>query len=87
VSYQFLKTFRCQVGVLVGPPLFDALLAQFGNSALTIQGVNNYAASVPGYLTGGDATGSTEMLVYKAFHVPNKWNTDFLSVGLDKLRR
>ncbi|CAG7996436.1 unnamed protein product [Penicillium salamii] len=49
------------VGILVGPPLFDALLDQFGESAVAIQGVNNYAASVQGYLAGGDATGSTEM--------------------------
>ncbi|KAJ5871963.1 uncharacterized protein N7529_004316 [Penicillium soppii] len=49
------------VGVLVGPPLFDALLEKFGSSALTIQGVNNYAASVKGYLAGGDAAGSKEM--------------------------
>ncbi|KAJ5333426.1 Cutinase [Penicillium brevicompactum] len=49
------------VGILVGPPLFDALLDKFGESKLTIQGVNNYAASVQGYLAGGDAAGSTEM--------------------------
>ncbi|KAJ5414218.1 hypothetical protein N7509_000845 [Penicillium cosmopolitanum] len=49
------------VGVLVGPPLFDALLDTFGDSAIAIQGVNNYAASVQGYLAGGDAAGSTEM--------------------------
>ncbi|CAG7950387.1 unnamed protein product [Penicillium olsonii] len=49
------------VGILVGPPLFDALLDKFGDSAVAIQGVNNYAASVQGYLAGGDAAGSTEM--------------------------
>ena len=52
-----------KVGVLVGPPLFDALDDKFGSSALTIQGVNNYAASVQGYLAGGDLNGSADMQV------------------------
>jgi hypothetical protein len=49
------------VGILVGPPFFDALQPLVGNSALTIQGVNDYAASIEGYLEGGDPTGSAEM--------------------------
>ncbi|KAF3394090.1 hypothetical protein F1880_004609 [Penicillium rolfsii] len=49
------------VGVLVGPPLFDALDDKFGSSAVTIQGVNDYSASVQGYLAGGDSNGSAEM--------------------------
>ncbi|OOQ88217.1 Cutinase [Penicillium brasilianum] len=49
------------VGVLVGPPLFEALDDKFGASALTIQGVNDYSASVQGYLAGGDSNGSAEM--------------------------
>lgn len=49
------------VGILVGPPLFDALKTQFGDTALTIQGVNNYLADINGYLAGGDAAGSAEM--------------------------
>ncbi|KAL1983157.1 hypothetical protein VTN96DRAFT_407 [Rasamsonia emersonii] len=49
------------VGILVGPPLFDALESLVGSSALTIQGVNDYAASVQGYLEGGDPAGSAEM--------------------------
>ncbi|GLI79125.1 hypothetical protein PoHVEF18_007451 [Penicillium ochrochloron] len=49
------------VGVLVGPPLFDALGDKFGSSTLTIQGVKNYSASVEGYLAGGDPAGSSEM--------------------------
>lgn len=49
------------VGILVGPPFFDALRSAVGSSALTIQGVNNYAASVDGYLEGGDPAGSAEM--------------------------
>jgi len=32
-----------------------------GTSALTLQGVNDYAASVEGYLDGGDPVGSAEM--------------------------
>lgn len=47
------------VGVLVGPPLFLAL--QDLTSDLTIQGVNDYAATVEGYLEGGDPSGSSEM--------------------------
>jgi len=50
------------VGILVGPPFFDALRASVGTSALTIQGVNNYAASIDGYLAGGDAAGSAYMV-------------------------
>ena len=49
------------VGILVGPPFFDALRSSVGTSALTIQGVNDYSASVDGYLEGGDPAGSAEM--------------------------
>ncbi|KAE8155098.1 cutinase-domain-containing protein [Aspergillus avenaceus] len=49
------------VGVLVGPPLFEALQDAVGESALTVQGVNGYSASVEGYLSGGDAAGSAAM--------------------------
>lgn len=49
------------VGILVGPPLITALTALVGASELTVQGVNNYDASVQGYLAGGDADGTAEM--------------------------
>jgi cutinase len=49
------------VGILVGPPFFDALQPLVGASALTIQGVNDYSASIDGYLEGGDPVGSAEM--------------------------
>jgi len=49
------------VGILVGPPFFEALKESVGTSAVAIQGVNGYAASVAGYLAGGDATGSANM--------------------------
>jgi len=49
------------VGILVGPPFFDALRSAVGSSALTIQGVNDYSASIEGYLEGGDPSGSAEM--------------------------
>jgi cutinase len=52
------------VGILVGPPFFDALRSLVGTSALTIQGVNDYSASLDGYLEGGDPAGSAEMQVY-----------------------
>lgn len=49
------------VGILVGPPLIHAIQDRVGSSKLTVQGVNNYAASVAGYLAGGDKSGSAEM--------------------------
>jgi cutinase len=49
------------VGVLVGPPFFEALEALVGTSALTIQGVNDYPATIDEYLEGGSPTGSSEM--------------------------
>lgn len=49
------------VGIVAGPPFFNALDSIVGSSSVTIQGVNNYAASVEGYLEGGDPTGSKEM--------------------------
>lgn len=48
-------------GVLVGPPFVWALQDILGSSGLTIQGVNDYSASVAGYLAGGDADGSANM--------------------------
>ncbi|XMA09403.1 hypothetical protein WAI453_002194 [Rhynchosporium graminicola] len=42
------------VGILVGPPFFDALRARVGAANLTVLGVNDYKASVQGYLAGGD---------------------------------
>ncbi|KAG0651405.1 Cutin hydrolase, partial [Hyphodiscus hymeniophilus] len=49
------------VGILVGPPFFEALESLVGSSALTIQGVNDYSASIDGYIEGGDPAGSAEM--------------------------
>jgi hypothetical protein len=49
------------VGILVGPPLITAIRNIVGSSALTVQGVNNYGATVDGYLEGGDPAGSAEM--------------------------
>ncbi|KAF8864885.1 putative cutinase [Acephala macrosclerotiorum] len=51
------------VGILVGPPFFDALRSAVGSANLVIQGVNDYSASVAGYLEGGDPVGSAEMAV------------------------
>ncbi|KAL2068818.1 hypothetical protein VTL71DRAFT_15156 [Oculimacula yallundae] len=36
------------VGILVGPPFFDALKARIGGDSLLVQGVNEYVASVKG---------------------------------------
>ncbi|PVH88783.1 carbohydrate esterase family 5 protein [Cadophora sp. DSE1049] len=49
------------VGILVGPPFFDALRAKVGSAALAVQGVNDYKASIAGYLAGGDGKGSVNM--------------------------
>ncbi|KAH9224558.1 putative cutinase, partial [Leptodontidium sp. 2 PMI_412] len=49
------------VGILVGPPFFDALKARVGSAALAVQGVNEYKASIAGYLAGGDVNGSANM--------------------------
>ncbi|KAM0131873.1 hypothetical protein ACHAP3_006615 [Botrytis cinerea] len=49
------------VGVITGPPFFMALEALVGSSKVTVQGVNNYAASVATFLAGGDPVGSSSM--------------------------
>ncbi|KUJ23206.1 carbohydrate esterase family 5 protein, partial [Mollisia scopiformis] len=49
------------VGILVGPPFFEALESAVGSGNLVIQGVNDYSASIAGYIEGGDPTGSAEM--------------------------
>lgn len=49
------------VGILVGPPFFDALREKLGSANVAIQGVNNYDADIDGYIAGGDAGGSQEM--------------------------
>jgi cutinase len=46
------------VGFLVGPPFFDAILAQ--TSSASFQGVP-YSASVTGFLEGGDPAGAPMM--------------------------
>lgn len=51
------------MGILVGPPFFDALKARVGSAALAVQGVNEYKASIAGYLVGGDVNGSANMWV------------------------
>lgn len=48
------------VGSVAGPPFFQALAQQVGPQNLAVQGVE-YAADIPGFLAGGDATGSQTM--------------------------
>lgn len=50
-------------GIITGPPFFMALQALVGSSKVTIQGVNNYAASIATFLEGGDPVGSASMYV------------------------
>jgi cutinase len=50
------------VGALVGPPFFDSVRAQLpGGKTLAVQGVDDYAADIPGFLEGGEAAGSQRM--------------------------
>ena len=48
------------VGVLAGPPFFDALGAIIGAGNLVLQGVD-YPASVEAFLDGGDSGGAQTM--------------------------
>lgn len=48
-------------GVYTGPPFFMALKNAVGSSKVTLQGVNNYAATIANYLAGGDPVGSASM--------------------------
>jgi len=49
------------VGILAGPPFFDALREKLGSANVAVQGVNNYHANIDGYLEGGEASGSQSM--------------------------
>ncbi|KAF7298727.1 Cutinase [Mycena indigotica] len=48
------------IGTIVGPPLQSALQSALGSKSLTFTGVP-YAADIPGFLVGGDPTGSATM--------------------------
>ncbi|KAJ7167654.1 cutinase [Mycena filopes] len=48
------------IGVVAGPPLQTALKAALPGKTLSFAGVD-YPASIPGFLAGGDAQGSTTM--------------------------
>lgn len=52
------------VGTLVGPPFFNALGLAIGDENISVQGVD-YAATVAGYLEGGDVKGA-ETLAFLA---------------------
>jgi cutinase len=45
------------VGLLAGPPFFNALGAMVGYSNIAVQGVD-YPADIPGYLLGGSSSGT-----------------------------
>jgi cutinase len=49
------------VGILAGPPFFDALSTTLTGKTIAIQGVNSYPGSISDYLAGGSTTGSAEM--------------------------
>ena len=48
------------VGILVGPPFFQALRDRLGAANLAVQGVK-YDADIDGYFEGGDPAGSVVM--------------------------
>jgi cutinase len=48
------------VGTLTGPPFFAALDKAMGAGQVAVQGVE-YPADIPGFLAGGDKTGSAKM--------------------------
>lgn len=48
------------VGLIAGPPFFNALADQIGSQNIAVQGVD-YAASIVGYLAGGDKSGASTM--------------------------
>lgn len=48
------------IGTVVGPPLESALTSALGSKTLNFVGVN-YAASVAGFLEGGDPQGAATM--------------------------
>ncbi|KAF7914443.1 uncharacterized protein EAF01_000849 [Botrytis porri] len=48
------------LGTVVGPPFLSALKSALGSSSVTMNGVN-YPADIPGFLQGGDPTGSKTM--------------------------
>ncbi|KAM0815334.1 putative Cutinase [Seiridium cardinale] len=52
-------TEQGNVGSVAGPPFFQALSSMMGGD-IAVQGVD-YPADIPGFLAGGDATGSKTM--------------------------
>ena len=48
------------VGLVTGPPFFDALSSIIGANSMTVQGVD-YSASIERFLQGRDVTGSQTM--------------------------
>ncbi|KAG4441421.1 hypothetical protein IFR05_003108 [Cadophora sp. M221] len=48
------------VGLVAGPPFFDALESIMGTGAVSVQGVE-YGATITGFLQGGDPAGSVTM--------------------------
>jgi len=50
------------VGILTGPPFFQALAQRVGPGGFAVQGID-YPADILGFLAGGDAAGSALMQV------------------------
>ena len=65
-SKSSLIVILTEKGGIVGPPFVAALNSILGASQVAVQGVNNYAADIAGFLAGGSATGSQTMAQYIA---------------------
>ncbi|KAJ4344766.1 uncharacterized protein N0V89_012510 [Didymosphaeria variabile] len=73
-------TEQGNMGTLVGPPLAQALGKAVGADNLAVQGVD-YAASVEGFLAGGDVDGTKTMAGLVAMAKSNCENTSLILSG------
>ncbi|KAH6712380.1 cutinase [Leptodontidium sp. MPI-SDFR-AT-0119] len=68
------------VGLVTGPPFFDALEAVMGAGAVSVQGVE-YGATITGFLQGGDPAGSVAMATMVEGTVQNCPNAKIVMSG------
>ncbi|KJA22644.1 carbohydrate esterase family 5 protein [Hypholoma sublateritium FD-334 SS-4] len=68
------------IGAIVGPPLEAALISALGSKTLNFVGVN-YAASIAGFLVGGDPLGAATMASDVALAIGACPSTDLVMSG------
>ena len=68
------------VGLLAGPPFFNALADIVGEQKLAVQGVD-YAATIAGYLEGGDPAGAATLASLVDLAVSQCPNTQIVLSG------